>query len=143
MSARTLVERRTFPPRPASITDLAFVADVRIERKTRRSFWAVPQTDDYGHANNVGRQYACDFVQYLKENPAWVGGNLLALVAKDMAEVEDDSDAKGYAVGFWSFIEILLYQAVHRMDHYALAEADAQRYVSILAERKDGVSHAA
>lgn len=143
MSARTLVERRSFPPRPASITDLAFVADVRIERKTRRSFWAVPQTDDYGHANNVGRQYACDFVQYLKENPAWVGGNLLGLVAKDMAEVEDDSDTKGYAVGFWAFIEMMLYQAAHRMDHYALAEADAQRYVAILAEREDGVRHAA
>jgi len=77
MSARTLVERRSFPPRPAPLTDLDFVADVRIERKVRRSFWAVPQTDDYGHANNVGRQYACDFVQWLKDNPRSAGSNPL------------------------------------------------------------------
>lgn len=141
MSARTLVERRSFPPRYAPLTDLAFVADVRIERKTRRSFWAVPQTDDYGHANKVGRQYACDFVQFLKDSPERVGSNLLGRMAEGMAEIENDSDAKGYAVGFWSFIEILLHQAAHSTDHYALAEADAQRYATILANREEKESN--
>ncbi|THF61412.1 hypothetical protein E6C76_20235 [Pseudothauera nasutitermitis] len=141
---RPLIERRSFPPRTAPLTDLDFVADVRIERKTRRSFWAVPQTDDYGHANNVGRQYACDFVQWLKDNPRSAGSNLLGWVVKDMAEVEEAAAAKGYAVGFWCFIELLLLQAANRIDHYALAEADAQRYAAILAMPEDGESdHAA
>ena len=30
MSAKPLIERRSFPPRPASLTDLPFVADIKL-----------------------------------------------------------------------------------------------------------------
>jgi hypothetical protein len=136
MNTKPLIERRSFPPSPASLTDLPFVADVKIgPRKTKRSFWHVLPTEDYGHANDVGRQYACDFVQLLKQNPFWVGSGKLGWLIKDMHKHADTTE-NGYAVGFCSFLEQLLYIAATHTDHYALAEKDAQHYAAIKADRE-------
>lgn len=135
--AHALIERRSFPPRPALITDLPFVADVKIApRKTRRSFWHVPPTDDYGHACDMGRQYAADFTQYLKQNPSWVGSGQMGRIVQDMHAHECGTATHGYAVGFWAFVEQLLYLATTQHDHYAIAERDAQRYAEIKATRE-------
>ena len=135
MSAKPLIERRSFPPRPAPLTDLPFVADIKVApRKTRRSFWSVPPTDDYFRACAAGQQFAADYVQYLKENPFRAGSGQTDLIARDMPRHECGDAMSGYAVGFWSFIEQMLYQAAHQTDHYAMAEAGAQRYVAIKAE---------
>ena len=139
---QTLIERRSFPPRSASLTDLPFVADVKIgPRKKACCFWHVPPTDDYGHANDVGRQFAADYAQYLKDNPRWVGANNLGWIAADMAK-HQDTPANGYAVGFWSFVERLIYLAVSQHDHYEIAERVAQRYAAIKAAREQEVDHA-
>lgn len=133
---QALIERRSFPPRPASFTDLPFVADLGRGRNKRRSFWNVPPTDDYGHANDVGRQYAADFVQYLKQNPFWVGSGTLGTLIEDMAQHPRGEAMHGYAVGFFAFLEQLLYAAANSTDHYAIAERDAQRYAEIKAARE-------
>ena len=134
MNTQPLIERRSFPPRPASLTDLPFVADVKTApRKTELSFWHVPPTDDYGKANQVGIQYACDYMQYLKENPFWVGSGNLGWIVSDMAKSDVD-DTKGYAVGFWSFVEQMLHFAATKLDHYAIAEERAKRYAAWKAE---------
>ena len=54
----------------------------------------------YGHANDVGRQFAADYAQYLKDNPRRVGDNYLGHIIDDMAK-HRHSPANGYAVGFW------------------------------------------
>ena len=140
---QALIERRSFPPRPASLTDLPFVADVKVgPRKTARCFWNVPPTADYGHANDVGRQYACDYAQYLKENPFWVGSGQMGRIVQDMHAHECGTATHGYAVGFWAFVEQLLYLATTQHDHYAIAERDAQRYAAIKAAREQEADHA-
>lgn len=135
-TARPILERRTFPPRPASLTDLEFVADVRVGGRLRRAFWAVKPTEDYAAACSQGRQYACDFVQFMKDSPSSAGGNLLGWMAAEMAEIDRQDDANGYAVGFWSTIEVLLLQGAQYIDHYAAAEVVAQQYAAILRARE-------
>lgn len=126
MTPHAIIERRSFPPRPASFTDLPFVADIKVgPRKTARYFWHVPDSGDYGQANNIGRQFAADYAQYLKDNPFWVGAGFLGRIVADMAK-HQDSSANGYGVGFCSFIEQLLFLAATQWDVYALAEAECR-----------------
>lgn len=120
-----------------NFSDLPFVADVKVApRKTRRNCWHVPPIDDYGQANDAGRQYACDFVQYLKQNPGAAGSNIISHLIDDMDQHLSGIDKCGYAVGFWSFIEQLLYVAAITTDHHAIAQQDADRYAAIRAARK-------
>ena len=129
--------RRDFRPGPASVTDLPFVADVKVApRKKRRNFWNVPQTDDYGVACDIGRQYACDLVQYLKDNPFWVGGNTIGTFVKDMAAHKSDTAMHGYEVGFWSALEVLLYRASNRENHWDVVQVVQDHYNAINAARE-------
>ena len=141
--SQPIIERRSFPQQPASPADLPFVADIKIgPRKMERCFWNVQPTDDYGHANDVGRQFAADYAQYLKDNPRRVGDNYLGHIIDDMAK-HRHSPANGYAVGFWSFLERLIYLAVTQNDPYEVAECVAQRYAAIKASRaQEGQGHA-
>lgn len=135
MTTKPIIEKHRYPPRPAAFTDLPFIVDVKIApRKTRRSYWHVQPIKDYGEANQVGVQYACDYLQYIKENPALIGSGCLEDIAKDMAKCASDSDTKGYAVGFWSFVEEMLYVAATKYDHYAMAEEKAQHWAALKAE---------
>lgn len=128
-ASKPFIERRTFILGTAAMTDLPFVADTKSGPKTvRRSFWSVQETDDYSHANDVGVQHACDFIQFMKQNPRFVGSSVLSNIANDMAEHKCGTAMHGYAVGFWSIIELFLYKAANHLDHYAIAEAEAQRY---------------
>lgn len=114
--------RRDFRPGSASLTDLPFVANVKVApRKKRRNYWNVPQTDDYVGACAVGQQYACDFLQYIKDNASSVGSNIIGLLVKDMEALRGTA-MKGYEVGFWFTLEMVLYRAVNREDHWRIVQ---------------------
>lgn len=120
--------RRDFRPRPASLTVLPFVADVKIApRRKRRNSWNVPQTDDSAVACATGRQYACDLLQFLKDNPFWVGSNVFGLLVEDMAAHPSGTAMHGYEVGFWSALEVFLYRAMARDNHWDVIQAVQDR----------------
>jgi hypothetical protein len=129
--------RRDFRCGPAPLTALPFVADVKTApRKKRRSFWNVPQTDDYGTACDMGRQYAGDFLQYIKDNPYLAGSNILGQIVQDMAAHPRGTDMHGYEVGFWSAIETLLYRAVTRENHWDVLQQVQDNYDAIAEARE-------
>ena len=137
MTRPTLIKQNSYPQRSAPLTDLPFVVDVKIApRKKKLSFWHVAPTDSYNRAHDVGRQYAADFAQYLKQNPNSVGFGMLGCIIDDMVKIGDDSDMKGYAAGFLAFVEQLLFAAANSTNHYALAETLAYRE-AIWAEAYD------
>lgn len=76
-----------------------------------------------------------------KDNPRWVGANHLGHIIDDMAKYRH-TPANGYAVGFWSFLERLIYLAVSQNDPYEIADYYAQRYAAIKAAREQEVDHA-
>ncbi|MDR0478302.1 MAG: hypothetical protein LBH31_00555 [Burkholderiaceae bacterium] len=128
--------RRDFRRGPAPLTVLPFVADVKVApRKTRRSFWNVPQTDDYGAACNAGLQFAGDLLQYLKDNPFWVGSNIIGRLVQDMAAHPHGTAMHGYEVGFWSALEVILQRAIARENHWDVLQAVQNRYDRIAATR--------
>lgn len=77
--------------------------------------WYVPRIDDYGLACRMGQEYAGHFVQYLKDNPESVPNNRLGNIAKDI-NFEDDSDAAGYWVGFFTELARYLLIGAANMD---------------------------
>lgn len=128
------IQRNSFPS--LIIERLPFVQDVKVgPRRTERRFWRVPEVDCYGEANAIGAQYAADWLQYLRDNPDVAGDALMGWFAKEMYQgAKDKSGAShGIAVGFWVLIEVAL-SHVATFDHYAAAEAMAQRYAQYSAE---------
>ncbi|WP_308364314.1 MULTISPECIES: hypothetical protein [unclassified Microbulbifer] len=112
----TLPARRDYRPEPAPLETLPFVyRPGRGNKKAKRSNWKLPPVDDYGLACDLGREYAAHFVQYLKDNPFWVGKNLLGHILADI-DYQDSTAAKGCHVGFFSHLERLLYAQAARMD---------------------------
>ena len=94
--------RNEFNPTPRAFTCLPFVADIKIApRKKERSFWAVPEVSCYATANVVGAQYAADWIQYLKQNPQWVGAATTGHIARDMCRTSPTA-SRGIEVGFWA-----------------------------------------
>ena len=130
-----IIQRNRFPQRACELTKLPFVQDVKVgPRRTERNFWCVPEVECYGEANAIGAQYAADWLQYLQENPGVVGSGITGWLAKEMYQGADQAGgSKGIAVGFWVLIEAALSHA-GGFDHYAAAEAKAQRYTSFSAD---------
>lgn len=56
---------------------------------------------------------------------------------------ERGDSRNGYSVGFFSFVEHLLYIAATKIDHYAFAEVQAQYYAAATAarEKEEGGNH--
>jgi hypothetical protein len=79
------------------------------------SNWCVPVTDDYSRACESGREYAAHFAQYLKDNPDMCGANSLGVIARDI-DFKDTSSTAGYWVGFFSYLERIIFAQVQRMD---------------------------
>lgn len=97
------------------VTALPFVADVKEgSRSKRRSFWHVPPAESYAAADLVGYEYAHAFLKYLEANPANAGSNVLGLIASEMATIPVGSPMRGYAVGFWSGLELFVARAIQR-----------------------------
>lgn len=133
-------DHRQYHDYPAPLTALPFVADIQVTpHQTRRSFWHVPHidvphVDNYGAACEIGRNYAAHFAQYIKDNPGWVGGNLLGHIASDI-DFSDKSGAAGYWVGFFSHLEHLIHEGTRDMDVFADADRINAQYAEIIARR--------
>ena len=137
-SGRESTERRSYRPkgseRDAPLDLLPFVG--RPKRPgLGKNFWDVPRTANYGEACARGREYAAHFIQYLKDNPFWVGGNLLGGIAADI-DFSDESAAKGYWVGFFSHLERFIYTAARSADVFADLERQQAIYAEIEANRQ-------
>jgi len=114
--------RREFRSPRASVSDLPFVADVKVApRKSRRNFWHVPTSDDYSVACDLGEQYACEFLQFIKDCPRDRAG-LLGWISSAMVKDPVGTARNGYAVGFWSAIDLVLCRAAAREDHWAVVQ---------------------
>lgn len=130
------IQRNSFPRSNCDIARLPFVQDVKVgPRRTERKFWCVPEVDCYGEANAIGAQYAADWLQYLRDNPGVAGDALMGWFAKEMylSAKDKSGGSHGVAVGFWALIEQALSHA-DTFDHYAAAEAMAQRCAQYSAE---------
>ena len=77
--------------------------------------WSVPRIDDYGLAIRIGQEYAAHFVQNLKDDPSMASNNILADIARAI-NFDDDSDAKGYWVGFFTELSYYLMQGAKKID---------------------------
>jgi two-component system, response regulator, stage 0 sporulation protein F len=69
------------------------------------------EDENYGAACAKGREYAAYLALYLKANPSLEGSNIITQIVTEMGFF-DDSSAKGYRVGFFSFLELMIYQVV-------------------------------
>lgn len=136
-TTKPIISRRSFPPGHAPLTDLPFIADIGRGRDKRRCHWNVPDTDDYCRANEMGRQFAADFAQYLKQNPCLVGSCVVGDIIRDMAQDRRVDATYGYGVGFFAFLEKLIYIAAKHADLYAIAEREAQHYAAIKASEAE------
>lgn len=111
--------RRRYLP-AADITSPAELPFVQQRRRGAAitSYWHLPPVADYGQACALGREYAAHFAQFIKDNPAWTGANLLARIARDI-DFADESPAKGCWVGFFAQIERLLHAGARLTDVFA------------------------
>jgi hypothetical protein len=130
-----LPARRDYKPEvvPASHDALPFIN--RPKRKSKRNphtNWHVPPANDYGEACQMGEEYAAHYVQYLKDNPFWVGSNMLGLIAGDI-DFKDDTAAKGYWVGFFTYLERLIHAQSTRMDVFADVDQRHAKYAEFVA----------
>lgn len=78
----------------------------RTSMRTDRSRWLAEEYG-YGAACAKGREYAAYIALYLKANPSFAGSNIISKITQEM-EFSDDSDSKGYRVGFFSFLEMMV-----------------------------------
>lgn len=77
--------------------------------------WYVPRIDDYGLACRIGQEYAAHFVQNLKDDHSVAPNNILADIVKAI-NFDDDSDAKGYWVGFFTELSYYLMNGAKKID---------------------------
>ena len=133
-SVAPIPARRDYKPevKPVPLSALPFVCQPRRGFKNA-SNWRVPPTDDYGLACKMGAEYAAHYVQYLKNN-SWVSSNLLGNIAKDI-DFQDISDAMGYWVGFFSYLERLILAQAQRMDVFEDVDRVNAYYAEIEAKR--------
>ena len=107
-NANPTLSRRSYKPdnqNRFSFSKLPFVYMPRTGRASKHwSRWKVTPASDYETACRTGKAYAAHFIQALKDNPGCVGMNMLGHIASDI-NFSDDSDSKGYWVGFFSYLE--------------------------------------
>jgi hypothetical protein len=86
---------------------------VSASNQERPHYWNVPRAGDhvrdYSEAEAIGRQYALQFMQWLKENPELAGMGVLGWIASDIDF--KNNEHSGYWVGFFSCIERVLFDA--------------------------------
>lgn len=129
------IVRNSFDPSPCDWGKLPFVTPTNARGK-RRDMWVNPPVQSYIEGNVTGEQFAADYVQYLKQNPAWVGSGTMGHIAEAMY-VTPIAKESGTAAGFWSLIERLLHYSAQHVDAYAMAQQSADRLTKWLAEHPD------
>ncbi len=110
-------------PLPSSM-ELPFVYRSRRDIENA-SNWHVPPVDDYGEACERGREYAALYLQQLVSPD----GGHLGDIAADI-DFSDDTATKGYWVGFFSYLERMLYFAAQKTD----VQSDVTRVNAFYAE---------
>ncbi|MEJ2622719.1 MAG: response regulator [Candidatus Thiodiazotropha sp.] len=90
------------------------------------------EDENYGAACARGREYAAYLALYLKANPSLAGSNIINQIVTEMVFF-DDSSAKGYRVGFFSFLELMIYQ--FSCDHEVCSYLDDINEAYLVAER--------
>lgn len=128
------IQRRDYSEK--AITSLPFVADKKVKRHNVRSFWAVEPTDNYGQACVDGYQFACDYLQFLKQNPSSSGMGILGAIVRDMARHDLGTETNGYSVGFMCFMDEMLAAAAKHFDFYRHDDMRAKQMAAIAAERE-------
>lgn len=130
----SLPARRNYKPEPAytPTSELPFV--FKGTRKQVRNNWHVPPTDDYALACDIGREYAAHFAQWLKDNPGMVGSNALGRIAAEI-DFSDNSNAKGYWIGFFAHLERLIHATAQRIDVFSDIDSIGAHYSEIAAKR--------
>ena len=106
-----------YTPSPPSMSVLPFIKGTGMKRNN----WAIQSTDDYGFACRKGQEYAAHLVQYMQDNPSWVGSNLISSIVKDM-DFNDETTTKGYYVGFFSYLEKILWNFTNVHDAWGYFE---------------------
>ena len=138
--ADTAAKRRDYrssdPDKPMPLDALPFVSQKENGRtRGRPKRWDVPEVADYGEACAKGSEYAAHFIQYLKDNPFWVGSSLLGGIAADI-DFNDDTAAKGYWVGFFSHLERYIHSASRFVDVFGDLKRVQEMYADIENARK-------
>jgi hypothetical protein len=129
-----LIQRRDF--KDARTYQLPFCGNVsKNKRKKDYHYWQVPHTDDYGDACAEGYQFACDYLQFLKQNPAMRGMNMLGHIVDAIPKREIGDANNGYAVGFLSFFDEMLAAAAQNFDFYRHADHRLAQMNRVRAER--------
>ncbi|MCU7936155.1 MAG: hypothetical protein KZQ99_14970 [Candidatus Thiodiazotropha sp. (ex Dulcina madagascariensis)] len=90
---------------------------------------------DYGTACAKGREYATHVALYLKANPPLVGSNIISQIVADI-EFADDSDARGYRVGFFSFLEMMVYRFSCDHDVWSYYNRISEVYTTVKEARE-------
>lgn len=94
-------------PTPRTYVQAATAELPFIEQGDSTICWNAPPAECYGEACIIGTDYAAHFLQYLSDNPRETGSNLLGVIASSI-DFSDQSDNKGYHVGFFSQLESAL-----------------------------------
>lgn len=99
-------------------------------------YWYVPRIDDIRLAHRIGQEYAAHFVQYLKDDPAVAPNNILADIVRDM-DFEDESDAKGYWIGFFTELSFYLMKGAKRVNVYNELDKRIAEYERLCVENEE------
>lgn len=100
--------------------------------------WYVPRVDDFHLACRIGQEYAAHFVQYLKDDPSVAPNNILGDIVKDI-DFEDQSDAKGYWVGFFTELSFYLTEGVKNIDVFKEMDKRIAECERLSAEDEEGI----
>lgn len=106
--------------RPPPYNSLPFIHyPKKLSKASERHYWAVAPAENYSQACADGYQYAFRFIKFLRDYPdEVVETNLLGDIAACI-DFNDPSDNKGYHIGFFSYLERVLYQQTKDMNFEA------------------------
>lgn len=106
------IHERQTPP----YNDLPFLSFPEEYETKRTRYWNVPHADNYFDATCRGYEYAFLFIKFLRDYPNdTVETNLLGQIASHIDFKENDN-RKGYWVGFFGYLEKVLYEQARVMD---------------------------
>ena len=138
-NANSTLSRRSYKPdnkNRSTFAELPFVYMPRTGKGYKHwSRWKVTPASDYVTACRTGKAYAAHFIQALKDNPDCVGMNMLGKIASDI-NFSDESDSKGYWVGFFSYLERFIEAGASFIDVFDDMDRTNKHVDAILAARE-------
>ena len=117
---------------PGPISQLPFIN--KSGKYTEWNHWSVAPAD-YATACTKGREYAAHLALYFKANPSVVDSNILGHVAADI-DFADGTGTEGYWVGFFTFLERMIYHFSRDYDAWGYFEQVDKKYVAIAVARE-------